>query len=658
MGANPGRLALPILLALASCVFLTGIQWGLPSRSADAFLFGGAEPWPGQKIVALAGGWEEHAHLAADVAMNPLTRRDTVLVLNDTDAKRAEIVRRYRLFSYQPDEMITLRALAGMKPRQGQLDPKLYQYGGLWVYPVGALLQAASKLGFVQLRPDVAWYLDHPQEFGRFYIVARFYTAIWGLAGVVAIYRIVARIVGGWIFPSLAALCFMLMPVVVNAAHEAKPHLPGAVLMLLAVLAAARYVETGTRKAWLMAGALCGAAVGMVLTSLPVMLILPGMVLLRPTPWRERMRIVLLTGFLATGVYLATNPYVGINLLWHRDILRSNFGNNLANGSAIYHRGAEGSALADGCWMIAAGMSPVLAIVGAAGALALGMRAVRLRDRTDGDAIRRRATGLLLALPAAAGAVQFFAFAAGKQAEYARFALLPDIFLAVEAVVGVATFVTGSFSVSITFGREGRGERKGSRVQGFKGSRVGAHERLTPSTFEPSKAPYPARMSTPKSNPLPRVRDPIRAPVPDPQEPSGIFHRTHTSRASVGVLALLILTSAFPGLLYLRGFIRDSRPETSRIAAARLLQIQNEHGARTLALWAEPAPYCMPPVDLFGWEVLLVPAGTTPASAADVCVRTADAPGGRTWRGLFASTPVSWADKTFGVQDKAGEAAP
>jgi hypothetical protein len=135
----------------------------------------------------------------------------------------------------------------------------------------------------------------------------------------------------------------------------------------------------------------------------------------------------------------------------------------------------------------------------------------------------------------------------------------------------------------------------------------------------------------------------------------------HTSRASVGLVALLVLTTAIPGLLYLRGFVRDSRPETSRIATARLLQIQNEHGARTLALWAEPAPYCMPPVDLFGWEVLLVPAGTTPASAAnaaDVSVRTADAPGGRTWRGLFASTPVSWADRTFDVQDKAGEAAP
>ncbi|MDB5305504.1 MAG: hypothetical protein JWM97_3053, partial [Phycisphaerales bacterium] len=277
MGAHPGRVAIPILIVLAAIVFFTGINWGLPTRAADAFLFGGRQPWSGQQIVALAGGWEEHGDLAADAARNPLAGREQVLVLNDTDVKRAEIVRRYRLFSYQPDEMITLRALAGMKPGQGKLDPKLDQYGGLWVYPVGAMLQAAGRLGLVDVRPDVAWYLDHPEAFGRFYVVARFYSALWGLVGVIAVYGIVARIVGGWIFPAAGVLCFIFMPVVVNAAHEAKPHLAGAVLMLLAAWAAARYVEVGTRRMWVVAGALCGAAVGMVLTSVPVMLVLPGM---------------------------------------------------------------------------------------------------------------------------------------------------------------------------------------------------------------------------------------------------------------------------------------------------------------------------------------------------------------------------------------------
>ena len=40
---------------------------------------------------------------------------------------------------------------------------------------------------------------------------------------------------------------------------EAKPHLPGAVLMLLSVIAAAKYAESGRSRWWVAAGALCGA---------------------------------------------------------------------------------------------------------------------------------------------------------------------------------------------------------------------------------------------------------------------------------------------------------------------------------------------------------------------------------------------------------------
>ena len=50
------------------------------------------------------------------------------------------------------------------------------------------------------------------------------------------------------------------MPVVVNMAHEAKPHLPGAALMLCAIFCATNYVRTGHRRHWVGAGALCGAA--------------------------------------------------------------------------------------------------------------------------------------------------------------------------------------------------------------------------------------------------------------------------------------------------------------------------------------------------------------------------------------------------------------
>src|SRR5207237_6609480 len=141
--------------------------WGLPSRAADPYLFGDHEVWSGAKIVELAPA---DSGLGADVDANPILNRTRTVLLNETDRERAEIIRRYRLFSYQPDEMITFKSLSRLRENWG--DPRLYQYGGLWIYPVGALLKLGSMIGLVDLRADQAYYLDHPEAFGRFYIVA------------------------------------------------------------------------------------------------------------------------------------------------------------------------------------------------------------------------------------------------------------------------------------------------------------------------------------------------------------------------------------------------------------------------------------------------------------------------------------------------------
>src|SRR6476469_5048566 len=152
-------------MAVAGVVFLLGIRWGLPSREVDPFLFGERAPWTGEEIQRLAGDRSAGGQLGADVDVNPLSRGAQPVAINDTDARRAEIVRRYRLFTYQPDEMITMMSLGSMSPATRDFDPKLYQYGGLWIYPIGALLKACSISHLIQLSPSKAYYLDHPEAF-------------------------------------------------------------------------------------------------------------------------------------------------------------------------------------------------------------------------------------------------------------------------------------------------------------------------------------------------------------------------------------------------------------------------------------------------------------------------------------------------------------
>jgi hypothetical protein len=394
------------------------------------------------------------------------------------------------------------------------------------------------------------------------------------------VFAVVRRVVGasggrGLLYPAAAAACFIAMPVVVNMAHEAKPHLPGAVLVLLAVLAAARFVETGGRRWWLAAGGLCGAAFGMVLSMMPVFAVLPVMTLLRPMRWGQRVRVTLLAVLVGGGVYAATNPFVWINQFSARG--REVFQSNMRNSTGMYRVGRPVEGAVNVARLTADGMSPLLAVGGAVGAVALGVWAVRRRKDDSPEAVRRRAVGVLVAVPAVLVGVQSALIGAGKPGEFGRFLLVPDLFLAVEAVVAVATFGRGKWDRGIA-------------------------------------------------------------------------------------LTVLIPTVAVAGGAYLRGFVLDSREVTPRLVEAERLRQLQQSGRSTLAVTAEPAPYCLPPVDLFAWRIVKVPpgyglegsfAGERPA---DVFVRPLDAsaadahkPGLSLVYEAYDDTPISWAAKPFEV---------
>ena len=566
---------LPFLgLGAALAWFVVGINWGLPSQKADTFLFGpDRKPWTGKQIVELTGGGQSAPDRGADVDANPVLSRGQPVVLNDTDSKRAEIVRRYRLYSHQPDEMITFNALRQMNPSRGQLDPKLYQYGGLWVYPVGALLKVASVLRLIDVRADLAFYLDHPEAFGRFYVVARLYSALWGVVGVWAVYRLLRHVARCGFAPFAGAACFAMMPVVVNMAHEAKPHLPGAVLMLLTVLCATNYVRTGSKRYWIGAGALCGAALGMVLSALPVFVILPLMTLLRRQPWRTRITVALAAGLIGVDVYFLTNPYVLLHLVRRDPVLTSNLGNS----AAMYRAGRSVDALLNSALLLGEGTSYLLALAGVIGAVALAVRAVRVRKDASEPAVARRAAGLLLAAPAVLVLAQFVALAAGKPGEYARFGILPDTFLAIEAVAAVATFV-----------------------------------------------------------------------------PSVQYRRV--------ILGGLLLATGVSGATYVLRFLGDSTGPSTRLRAAAELALLPADTA--IAVEADPAPYSLPPVNLFDRRLVLVPRPFDPKPGSfpepTILVRPIDQrpphllaggyrlfPSQRTrWDAGFA-TRMSWAGKNF-----------
>jgi hypothetical protein len=572
------RLLVFCCLLFAGGLFVLGINWGLPSRASDEFLFGGSQkPWTGAEILALAP-IEEDPNRGADVDADPLTGRDKVLVLNQTDKQRAEIVRRYRLFTYQPDEYNTLKSLAGMNPGRLQLDPRMYQYGGLWIYPVGALLKLASIVGIIDLRNDKAFYLDHPETFGRFYVIARLYSAAWGVVGAWAVYMLARKLTARSTPAAAASACWAMMPVVVNMGHEAKPHLAGLSIMLLAILAASRYVETGERRWWVLCAIACGAATGMVISSLVIFVLLPMILILRPLEgWRARARLAAKFFGIGLLVYAASNPYVFINLVRNPAVLRSNLGTS----TAMYHASAAAGIWLNGGKLMLEAATIAVVLFGVIGVLHVIESSVaqrRLNFYWPGcPAVH------LLWLLVVAGllvAVQFFLLAAGKPGEYGRFALLPATVLCILAVTSFWTFLP------------------------------------------------PAR---------------------------------------VAFLSTLLVCTAWFGTNYIAHFDADvDQVMSPRILTADALRTLKRTQAKRLAIVAEPAPYSMPPVDLWHWEVQLLPRGVEPGLAAraaesDVLVRPVDQlpdtvfPGFRrlerplTQPLLANPARISWAAKPFEI---------
>jgi hypothetical protein len=426
------------------------LDWGLYSTDREAHLFPPDSDWDRQRVANVrATQTVPDGEVAADVDPNPIAQGSGITSLNDSDEKLAEIYARYLLYSKQPDEMITFRAFREMDPESWQLDPKMYQYGGLFIYPIGAMVKAASLAGWVELG-DETHYLQNPGAFGNFYVIGRGYVLLWGLLGLWAAYAIGRRL-SDWRGGALAALLFSLMPVVVSLSHECKPHLPAAVLTLWAILCAMKYLDTGRAGHRAVLAIACGLTAGMLVSNAWIIILIPLAEFLRrstlptgevattvtvATPkitTTDRLARSLFFVVVALGVYAITNPYVAVNLVNNRDVLVSNY----ENSAAMYHVGDLPTALINAWTLLLAGSSIFVVIGGLVMLIALW-----------GWDWRKT---MIIAVPAVLAFVHFALFADGKPGEYARFAILPNAALGILLAAGLFRFLAARWYQATVF---------------------------------------------------------------------------------------------------------------------------------------------------------------------------------------------------------------
>ena len=434
-------------------------SWGLPASDTDDLFFAGGAPWPVERYAAASAAEARRAATTAtDVDIDPPADRGGFVELTADEAGRAAILRRFRLYSHQPDEMLTFMALQRMRPSAGEFDPGFYQYGGAYVYLIGASLGVAHLTGLAPISTNIDTYMAAPERFGRFYVVARVVSLAFACAALLGVYWLASRAGGrraGWI----AVLLLAFAPAFLTAALEAKPHMAASTLTIWAVCAALQYVRRG--GAWIVAvGVLAGGAFAVLLSGAVALVIAPAILFVR----RDRRTIahVAVATMIALGVFAATNPYLIHHTLFQRELLTGNFGNTLG----MYRIGSVvGSALAVLVFLqLSVGLTWIPGLV--------GVRALWLRWRWR---------TLIPAAPAVGLLVVFGAVAGGKPAEFARFLLTVSALLCVAGgallarvsgwrrwvgVVAVVAFVVleGAAAYIMNFARDANGRHETRRM--------------------------------------------------------------------------------------------------------------------------------------------------------------------------------------------------
>ncbi len=396
------------------------LPWGLPTARNDVYLFDDGSAWPAEEYKAARALRElSERNAGADTDLDPIQNRGGIVELTSDAAQRGEIMLRYRLYSHQPDEMITFRALQRMKPRQFDFDPRLYQYGGGYIYLVGAALGAATLTGFAQITSDLDTYLVAPDLFGRFYVVARLISVAFAALGLVAAFHLAATVGGrraGW----ASFLLIAFSPVFLCGALEAKPHLPAAAFGLWVAVFALR---ASTRHCWsntIKLGLLAGYSMSLVLTGVASLLTILAAAAIGSA--RNKMKLAPFGWAFATAiaVYCLTNPFVLFNAFNNPTALTS----NMSNSTAMYSIARLGDGIQRMASLLVEGIGWAALAVGLVGTAVLF--ATRPGKTTIGAA-----AGLgLLMLCSAIGAE--------KPAEFARFLVLPAGLLCIAAAVAIA----------------------------------------------------------------------------------------------------------------------------------------------------------------------------------------------------------------------------
>lgn len=221
-------------------------------------------------------------------------------------------VRSYALRSFHVDEILTLKALASMNPRQLDFDPKFYLYGGCYIYGIGFSLFIAKLFGFIKLQKNINFYFYHLKELRKIYIVVRIIGAVFAALSVIFIYFAACNFFAKRV-AIFSTLFFVSCPMIAVFSHYMQPH-PyvlfwiGLSLYFFSLV----YKNPNKRKFYIFSGLATGASIGCLVMSGAYLIIFCILHFLKKGSLRNFFIYIIscLSSFFLTNPYVLIKPYV------------------------------------------------------------------------------------------------------------------------------------------------------------------------------------------------------------------------------------------------------------------------------------------------------------------------------------------------------------
>jgi hypothetical protein len=252
--------------------------------------------------------------ITSDIVSRSSLNRDHLVGSGTRQTESLDVwMTRFKLYSIEADEILAVLALARIKPAELKFDPGLYQYGGAFLYPLGAWYFALKVAGLIQVS-SLESLLEQPQLMDDIWIAGRALVLGGFLVSAVLLFMAVRKITSPLAAIALLVI-FLFSPASIMFSQIIKPHWLALVwtngALLIAVNAFVRRELPFGREATL--AIFVGLAVGSTLTfSLFAVFLWFALAIL--VSRRAVSPVVLVrVPAIALAIFMLTNPYYVLN---------------------------------------------------------------------------------------------------------------------------------------------------------------------------------------------------------------------------------------------------------------------------------------------------------------------------------------------------------